>query len=96
MWIIGAITIFTSLVAVWHSNQPVDIQLSLQEQSVKNKYLPPLHDAVVILTLGEENKSDTISSLADKARFFHIPHRYHYLLPKLHASGHNANIDGEY
>lgn len=76
MWIIGAITIFTSLVAVWYSNQPVDIQLSLQEQSVRNKYLPPLHDAVVILTLGEENKSDTISSLADKACFFHIPHRY--------------------
>ena len=66
MWIIGAVAIFTSLVAVWYYNQPVDIQLSLQEKSVKNKFLPPLHDAVVTLTLGEENKTDTISSLADK------------------------------
>ena len=76
MWIIGAVAIFTSLVAVWYYNQPVDIQLSLQEKSVKNKFLPPLHDAVVTLTLGEENKTDTISSLADKASFLHIPHRY--------------------
>lgn len=76
MWIIGAVAIFTSFVAVWYYNQPVDIQLSLQEQSVKNKFLPPLHDAVVTVTLGEENKTDTISSLADKASFLHIPHRY--------------------
>lgn len=76
MWIIGAVAIFTSFVAVWYYNQPVDIQLSLQEQSVKNMFLPPLHDAVVTLTLGEENKTDTISSLADKASFLHIPHHY--------------------
>lgn len=76
MWIIGAVAIFTSFVAVWYYNQPVDIQLSLQEQSVKNKFLPPLHDAVVTVTLGEENKTDTISSLADKASFLHIPHHY--------------------
>lgn len=75
-WFVGVVAILISLVAVWHSNQPVDIQLSLQDQSVKNKYLPPLHDAVVTFTLGEENKSDTILSLADKASFFHIPHRY--------------------
>lgn len=75
-WFVGVVAILISLVAVWHSNQPVDIQLSLQDQSVKNKYLPPLHDAVVTFTLGEENKIDTILSLADKAIFFHISHRY--------------------
>lgn len=76
MWIIGAVAIFTSFVAVWYYNQPVDIQLLLHEQSVKNKFLPPLHDAVVTLTLGKENKTDTISSLAGKASFLHILHRY--------------------
>lgn len=75
-WIVGGIVILASLFAVWHYNKPVDIQLSLQEQSVKNQYLPPLHDAVVTITFGEENKIDTISSLSDKASFLNIPHRY--------------------
>ena len=75
-WIVGGITILTSLFAVWHYNKPVDILLSLQEQSVKNLNLSPLHDAVVTITFGEETKIDTISSLSDKGRFLYIPHRY--------------------
>lgn len=75
-WIVGVIAIFISLVVVWHSNQPVDIQLSLQEQSIKNQNLPPLHDAVVTLTLDKETKIDTISSLSDNVSFLFIPHRY--------------------
>lgn len=75
-WIIGVIAILISLIIVWHSNQPVDIQLSLQEQSTKNHNLPPLHDAVVTLTLDKETKIDTVSSLSDKGSFLYIPHRY--------------------
>ena len=75
-WIIGVIAILISLIIVWHSNQPVDIQLSLQEQSIKNLNLPPLHDAIVTLTLDKETKIDTISSFSDKGRFLYIPHRY--------------------
>lgn len=75
-WILGVVAILISLVVVWHSNQPVDIQLSLQEQSIKNQNLPPLHDAVVTLTLDKETKIDTISSLSDKGSFLYIPHRY--------------------
>lgn len=75
-WIIGVIAILISLIIVWHSNQPVDIQLSLQEQSTKNQKLPQLHDAVVTLTLDKETKIDTISSLSDKGSFLYIPHRY--------------------
>ena len=75
-WIVGVVAILISLVVVWHSNQPVDIQLSLQEQSVKNQNLPPLHDAVVTLTLDKETKIDTISSLSDNVSFLYIPHRY--------------------
>lgn len=76
MWIIGVIAILISLIIVWHSNQPVDIQLSLQEQSINNQHLPPLHDAIVTLTLDKETKIDTISSFSDKGRFLYIPHRY--------------------
>lgn len=75
-WILGVVAILISLVVVWHYNQPVDIQLSLKEQSIKNQNLPPLHDAVVTLTLDKETKIDTISSLSDKGSFLYIPHRY--------------------
>lgn len=75
-WIIGVIAILISLIIVWHSNQPVDIQLSLQEQSISNQHLPPLHNAIVTLTLDKETKIDTISSFSDKGRFLYIPHRY--------------------
>lgn len=75
-WIFGVVAILISLVVVWHSNQPVDIQLSLQEKSIKNKNLPPLHDAIVTLTLDKDTKIDTISSFSDKGRFLYIPHRY--------------------
>ena len=75
-WIVGVVAILISLVVVWHSNQPVDIQLSLQEKSKKNKNLPPLHDAIVTLTLDKDTKIDTISSFSDKGRFLYIPHRY--------------------
>lgn len=75
-WIFGVVAILISLVVVWHSNQPVDIQLSLQEKSIKNKNLPPLHDAIVTLTLDKDTKIDTISSFSDKGHFLYIPHRY--------------------
>lgn len=75
-WIVGVVAILISLVVVWHSNQPVDIQLSLQEKSIKNQNLPPLHDAIVTLTLDKDTKIDTISSFSDKGRFLYIPHRY--------------------
>ena len=75
-WFVGVVAILISLVVVWHSNQPVDIQLSLQEKSIKNKNLPPLHDAIVTLTLDKDTKIDTISSFSDKGRFLYIPHRY--------------------
>lgn len=76
MWIVGGVAILTSLFAVWHYNHPVDILLSLLEQSVKNKNLPPLHNAVVTITLAAETKIDTISSLSDEASFLNIPHHY--------------------
>lgn len=76
IWIAGGVAVLASLFVVWHSNQPADIQLALQEQSAENQNLPPLHDAVVTLSLDKETRTDTISSLPDKAGFLHIPHRY--------------------
>ena len=75
-WIVSGIAILASLFAVWQYNKPVDIALLLQEQSVKNQNLPPLHDAVATITFGKETKIDTLSSLSDKASFLNVPHRY--------------------
>lgn len=75
-WTVGVIALLVSLVLMWVLNQPVDVQLTLHERSVKNTGLPALHDAVVTLTLDNETKADTLASLADKAVFLHVPHRY--------------------
>lgn len=58
----------------WMYNQPVDVQVNLNETSVHNNHLRPLHDAVVNITLDKETKSDTISSITSPALFANIPH----------------------
>ena len=73
---VGAAVVVASLVAVWVMNQPVDIRMALREKSVSNPNLPPLHAAIVKMTLDEEVKTDTVKSLDDCACFLHVPHRY--------------------
>lgn len=58
----------------WMLNLPVDVTVQLNESSVHNDHLPPLHDAVVTLTLDNETKSDTIQSIDSPALFANIPH----------------------
>ena len=62
--------------AVWVYNQPFDATVNLNEASVHNDQLPPLHDAVITLTLDNETKADTLVSMNDKGLFANIPHRF--------------------
>lgn len=55
-WTVGIITVLAALLGVWMTNQPVDVGLKLNEASVHNDNLPPLHDAVVTLTLDNMKK----------------------------------------
>lgn len=48
----------------------------MNELSEHNSKLPPLKDAVITLTVDNETKTDTISSLRDKGVFVNIPHRF--------------------
>lgn len=73
-WTIGIIAVLTALFGVWIANQPVDVQVSLNETSVHNEHLRPLHDAVVSITLDNETKTDTIQSIDASALFANIPH----------------------
>jgi hypothetical protein len=75
-WTIGIITVLAALLGVWITNQPVDVELKLNEASVRNDNLPPLHDAVVTLTLDNEIKTDTLQSLDAAALFTNIPHSF--------------------
>ena len=75
-WALGLIIVVAALIGVWLTNQPVDVEVRLNEASVHNPNLPPLQDAVVTMTLDNETKTDTIHSLDATTVFNNIPHRY--------------------
>jgi len=74
-WLLGIAAVVAALVWVWVANQPFDSRMSLNEATEHNGQLPPLHDAVVTLTLDNESKTDTIGQ-GGMALFTNIPHRY--------------------
>ena len=75
-WAVAALAVLGLLVWVWIANQPFDARIGLQEVSTHNVNLPPLHDAVVTLSLDNEEKTDTIQAMDQAALFSNIPHRY--------------------
>jgi len=75
-WTLGIAAVIAALVWVWVANQPFDAKVNLQEATVHNDQLPPLHDAVVTLTLDNETKTDTIQALDETALLTNIPHQY--------------------
>ncbi len=72
-WALGIVAVLLALTVTWHANQPIDVEFALNELNERNRKLPPLKDAVVILTIENETKTDTISSLKDKGVFVNIP-----------------------
>ena len=75
-WTIGALIVLATLFGVWIANQPVDVEVRLNEASVHNDNLPPLENAVVTMTLDNETKVDTVRSLDSGIIFKNIPHRF--------------------
>ncbi len=74
-WTVGIIAVIAALLAVWMLNQPFNARLTLNETSPANEQLPPLHDAVITVDLGNESKCDTIDD-GSEAVFTNIPHRF--------------------
>lgn len=70
------VLVFAALVGVWKINQPIDVEVKLNEASVHNPNLPPLMDAIVTMTLDNEKKTDTIHTINGNIVFSNIPHRY--------------------
>lgn len=75
-WTLGAIAVLGALAWVWTSSQPFDARVRLNEATVHNDQLPPLHDIIVTLTLDNETKIDTIQEIGDVVIFSNIPHRF--------------------
>ena len=75
-WSIGSLAVIGALIGVWRANQPFDASVRLEEASLHNEQLPPLHDAAVTLTLANETKTDTVSALDETFTFTNIPHRF--------------------
>lgn len=73
-WVVGIVAVLAALISVWINNQPVDVRIHLNETSVHNDNLPPLQDAVVTISIDNETKTDTLSSIEDLALFANIPH----------------------
>lgn len=75
-WAVGIVCVFAALAGVWITNQPVDVEVRLNEASVQNPSLPQLKNAIVTITLDNETKTDTIPSLEASSVFANIPHKY--------------------
>lgn len=75
-WTLGTLAVLALLLWVWLAGRPFDARISLSEVTARNAQLPPLHDAVVTLTLDNETKVDTLDDMNGAAVFANIPHRY--------------------
>lgn len=73
LWLMGLTAVLVALMGTWLANRPVDVEISLNEMSVHNNNLPPLHDAVITLMLDNERKTDTLHTMDNTTTFTNIP-----------------------
>lgn len=73
LWIIGLTAVLAALTGIWMTNRPMDVKVSLNEVSVHNNNLPPLHNAVITLMLDNERKTDTLHAMGSTTTFTNIP-----------------------
>lgn len=73
LWLMGLTAVLAALMGTWLANRPVDVEISLNETSVHNNNLPPLHDAVITLMLDNERKTDTLHAMGSTTTFTNIP-----------------------
>ena len=82
--VIGALLVLASLIAVWVVNQPFDSRVTLYESTPEVQALPHMHDAVLTLTLPDEERTDTIRSWDETALFRYLPARLNGQAVALH------------
>lgn len=75
-WCIGFMVILITLGYVWVKGQPFDATVRIHEASIYNPNLPPMHNALVKIVVGEEVKTDTIEYFKGESLFRNIPAQY--------------------
>ncbi len=73
LWLMCLTAVLAALMGTWLVNRPVDVKVSLNEVSVHNNNLPPLHNAVITLMLDNERKTDTLHTMDNTTTFTNIP-----------------------
>lgn len=72
--VVSVVMAMSAVFCAWMMNRPVEVMVRLNEVSAHNDNLPPLREAIISLTLQNEVKRDTISSIDSFVRFTNIPH----------------------
>lgn len=73
LWLMCLTAVLAALTGIWMTNRPMDVKVSLNETSVHNNNLPPLHNAVITLMLDNERKTDTLHTMDNTTTFTNIP-----------------------
>lgn len=71
--VLASLLVLAALLCVWLLNQPFNSRLTLYEATPAVEALPPMHDAVVTLTLPDDERTDTIAGFDDEALFRYLP-----------------------
>jgi hypothetical protein len=72
---VGAVLFVAALLCVWLLNQPFTSQVRLYEATPAVEALPAMHDAVLTLSLPDDERTDTISCWDEQALFKYLPAR---------------------
>lgn len=72
---ISAVTVavLAAIVYIWAINVPKSVNVKLVDVNPVNASLPEMRNAVVTMTVGDEEKTDTVSNFSDVAFFRNIP-----------------------
>ena len=71
--VIGSLLVLAALLTVWIMNQPFNSRVTLYEATPAVEALPAMHDAVLTLTLPDEERTDTIRAWDQQALFRYLP-----------------------
>ena len=71
--VLASLLVLAALLSVWILNQPFNSRLTLYEATPAVEALPPMHDAVVTLSLPDDERTDTFAGFDDVALFRYLP-----------------------
>lgn len=75
-WVMGCLAVLAVVCGVWKYNQPVDVHIAVNEVSISNKNLPPLHDIMINVKLENDSLVRVLPKVNDQLLFPNVPRRF--------------------